>query len=85
MTGSQQVPLLPSSENDAWEINNKSIPVTQQLQGSNHWETLGLYLVCLYLNGLLLLLFSKLVPQLVWDLKALLSFGTQGQSRIEME
>ncbi|CAD6251915.1 unnamed protein product [Miscanthus lutarioriparius] len=44
LTGSQQVPLLPSSENDAWEINNKSIPVTQQLQGSNHWETLGLYL-----------------------------------------
>jgi len=60
LTGSQQVPLLPSSENDAWEINNKSIPVTQQLQGSNHWETLELYLVCLYLNGLLLLLFSKL-------------------------
>ncbi|XP_066329314.1 nuclear pore complex protein NUP160-like isoform X1 [Miscanthus floridulus] len=44
LTGSQQVPLLPSSENDAWEINNKSIPVTQQLQGSNHWETLELYL-----------------------------------------
>ncbi|CAD6248222.1 unnamed protein product [Miscanthus lutarioriparius] len=44
LTDSQQVPLLPSSENDAWEINNKSIPVTQQLQGSNHWETLELYL-----------------------------------------
>lgn len=43
LTDSQQVPLL-SSENDAWEINNKSIPVTQQLQGSNHWETLELYL-----------------------------------------
>lgn len=41
---SKQVPLLPSSENDAWEINNRSIAVTQQLQGSNHWETLELYL-----------------------------------------
>jgi hypothetical protein len=48
LTDSKQVPLLPSSENDAWEINNRSIAVTQQLQGSNHWETLELYLVCAF-------------------------------------
>jgi len=67
LTDSRQLLLLPSSEDDAWDGNTKSIAVTQQLQGSCHWETLELFMVCAfsnfavlsilnaYLNGLLLL------------------------------
>ncbi|XP_062218182.1 nuclear pore complex protein NUP160-like isoform X2 [Phragmites australis] len=40
----QQLLLLPSSEDDAWDINTKSIAVAHQLQGSCNWETLELYL-----------------------------------------
>jgi hypothetical protein len=74
LTDSRQLLLLPSSEDDAWDGNAKSIAVTQQLQGSCHWETLELFMVCAfsifavlsltivsaYLNGLLLLHLSKL-------------------------
>lgn len=44
LTDSQQLLLPPSSEDDAWDVNTKRIAVTQQLQGSCHWETLELYL-----------------------------------------
>ncbi|KAL6888651.1 hypothetical protein ACP4OV_009677 [Aristida adscensionis] len=40
----QQVLLLPSSEDDARDINTKNIAVAHQLHGSSHWETLELYL-----------------------------------------
>ncbi|WVZ77924.1 hypothetical protein U9M48_025718 [Paspalum notatum var. saurae] len=39
-----QLLSLPSSEDDAWDDKTKSIALTQQLQGSCHWETLELYL-----------------------------------------
>ncbi|CAL5060334.1 unnamed protein product [Urochloa decumbens] len=41
LTANQQLLLLPSSEDDAWDGN---IAVTQQLQGSCHWETLELFM-----------------------------------------
>jgi len=44
LTDSRQLLLLPSSEDDAWDGNTKSIAVTQQLQGSCHWETLELFM-----------------------------------------
>ncbi|KAJ1277864.1 hypothetical protein BS78_04G035900 [Paspalum vaginatum] len=44
LTESQQLLSLPASEDDAWDVNTKSIAVTQQLRGSCHWETLELYL-----------------------------------------
>jgi len=44
LTDSRQLLLLPSSEDDAWDGNTKSIAVNQQLQGSCHWETLELFM-----------------------------------------
>ncbi|KAG8069730.1 hypothetical protein GUJ93_ZPchr0006g40621 [Zizania palustris] len=36
--------LLPSSEDDAWDDNAKSIAMAHQSQGSCHWDNLELYL-----------------------------------------
>lgn len=44
LTGSQQLLLLPSSQDDAWDDNNKSIAVAHQVRGSCQWETLEIYL-----------------------------------------
>ncbi|TVU33474.1 hypothetical protein EJB05_25294, partial [Eragrostis curvula] len=44
LTDSRQLLLLLSSEDDAWDVKSKSIPVAHQLQGTCHWETLELYL-----------------------------------------
>uniref|UniRef100_A0A0A9D4Z3 NUP160 C-terminal TPR domain-containing protein n=1 Tax=Arundo donax TaxID=35708 RepID=A0A0A9D4Z3_ARUDO len=44
LTDSQQLLLLPSSEDDAWDVNTTSVAVAHQLQGSCRWETLELYL-----------------------------------------
>jgi hypothetical protein len=48
LTDSGQLLLLPSSEDDAWDVNSNSIPISRQLQGTCHWETLELYLVCAF-------------------------------------
>ncbi|KAI4964275.1 hypothetical protein ZWY2020_006756 [Hordeum vulgare] len=40
----QQLLLLPSSEDDGWDGNSKTIAVAHQVQGSCQWETLELYL-----------------------------------------
>nr|CAB3448830.1 unnamed protein product [Digitaria exilis]CAB3448854.1 unnamed protein product [Digitaria exilis] len=41
---SQQLLLLPSSEDDSWDGNTKSIAVAQHLLGSCNWETLELFM-----------------------------------------
>ncbi|KAK3155994.1 hypothetical protein QOZ80_2AG0101430 [Eleusine coracana subsp. coracana] len=43
LTDNRQLLLLPS-EDDAWDINSKSIPISHELQGTCHWENLELYL-----------------------------------------
>lgn len=48
LSESQQLLLLPSSEDDAWDGNTKSIAVAQHLQGSCHWETLEIFMVCAF-------------------------------------
>ncbi|EMS53650.1 hypothetical protein TRIUR3_25313 [Triticum urartu] len=44
LTDTQQLLLLPSSEDDGWDGNSKTIAVAHQVQGSCQWETLELYL-----------------------------------------
>lgn len=63
LTDSQQLLLLPSSEDDAWDGNIKSTAVAQQLQGSCHWDTLELFMVCDFLF-LLCCVFASSV--LIW-------------------
>lgn len=55
LTDSQQLLLLPSSEDDAWDGNTKSIAVAQHLLGSCNWETLELFMVCAFLFAIVCL------------------------------
>uniref|UniRef100_N1QPW6 Nuclear pore complex protein NUP160 domain-containing protein n=1 Tax=Aegilops tauschii TaxID=37682 RepID=N1QPW6_AEGTA len=50
LTDTQQLLLLPSSEDDGWDGNSKTIAVAHQVQGSCQWETLELYLLHIW-NG----------------------------------
>ncbi|KAL6629816.1 hypothetical protein ACP70R_029581 [Stipagrostis hirtigluma subsp. patula] len=44
LSDTHQLLLLPSSEDDAWDINAKNMAVAHQSHGSCQWETLELYL-----------------------------------------